>query len=137
MAASERDRAADALAAMTGGGEPAAAEGESSEAADTTPDDAVAAPAPTLDVFAPKHRTADLIAQHQLDAYRTAIPILLTLGVIFLIVASLKWISPDGSPFVEWESWVSFVFLLGGLAVLAVAILNMLHVRNQLARIGR
>jgi hypothetical protein len=133
MAKSQKDLAAEALAAMTGGASPQ----EPSDVAFQSADQTLAAPAPDVSVFAPKRRTTDLIAQQQLDAYRTAIPILLTLGVIFPVVGSLRWLAPDGSPFAEWDLWISIVFFVAGAGLLSVAVLNMIHVRNKLAENAR
>ena len=134
MAKSQKDLAAEALAAMTGSSPPPDPVGEMSYA---PTDDSVAAPAPDVSVFAPRHRTADLVAQRQLDAYQTAIPILLTLGVIFPTVGSLKWLAGESSPFAECDTWVSVVFLLMGAGLLAVGVINMLHVRNVLRQFRR
>jgi hypothetical protein len=136
MAKSQKDLAAEALAAMTGGApapEPADAEFDQQ-------DETLAAPAPDASVFAPRQRTTDLIAQRQLDAYRTAIPILLTLGILFPAIGSLPWLAPEGSPFADWGLWVSIVLFAAGAGLLSVAALNMIHVRNKRraenARIG-
>ena len=130
MAKSEKDRAAEALAAMTGGGH----QPEPPDSSSAPDDEILAAPAPDASVFAPKRRTTDLIAQKQLDAYRTAIPILLTLGVLFPAIGLLKWLAPDGSPFADWDTWVSIVLFVASPILLTVAIVNMRYVRHRLAR---
>ena len=134
MAKSEKDLAAEALAAMTGSSPPPDPVGDVSGG---PADEPVAAPAPDVSVFAPKRRTAELILQRQLDAYRTAIPILLTLGLLFPVVGSLKWLAGEGSPFAEWDIWVPVALGLAGAGLLAVGIINILHVRNHLARFKR
>jgi hypothetical protein len=136
MAKSEKDLAAEALAAMTGGTAPP----ESSEIPfqpldeQDEHDEHLAAPAPDASVFAPKRRTTDLLAQQRLESYRTTIPILLTLGVLFPAIGLLKWLAPEGSPFADWDTWVSIVLFVASPILLTVAIVNMRYVRHQLSQ---
>ena len=107
------------------------------EANNTTPpdpDDLVAAPAPDASVFAPKRRTADLLAERRLNAQRTAIPILLTCGVLLPAVGSLKWLAPRDSAFAQWDVAMPVILAFVGLMLLGVAAINMLHVRDTLRR---
>jgi len=129
MAKSSNDDAADALAAMTGGNPPAAPDLPSQGDEDT-----VAAPAPDISVFAPRQRTSDLIVQRNLRTHRTAIPILLTTGVLLWSIGLLKWLTPQDSPFAQWPIAMPIVMFVVGLGLLALAYVNMIHVRTQLSR---
>ena len=130
---SERDKLADALAAMSGDENETPAPSPSAridQALDT--DDAVAAPAPDASVFAPKQRTADLIAQRRLHSQRTAIPILLTCGILLPAIGALKWLAPRDSVFAQWDIWMPLALGQVGVLLLIVAVINMLHVRQAL-----
>jgi hypothetical protein len=141
MAKSDRDNLADALAAMSGS-EPSDAAAPPQPARieplastiDDADDDVVAAPAPDASVFAPKRRTADLLLESRLHNQRTAIPVLLTCGVLLPAIGSLKWLAPRDSVFAQWDATVPLILGIAGVLLLAVAVMNMLHVRDGLRR---
>jgi hypothetical protein len=97
-------------------------------------------PAATPDMLAhppPRHRPAASVVasvSHSLAFKRTIIPILLTLGVLLPATASLKWVVGAGSPLSLLPSTVVIACCVVGAALLGVAGLNMLQVRDELAR---
>ena len=122
---------ADALAAMTSGA--VRQDVEPRDAGDVG-DDFMAAPAPDPSVFAPRRRpTRHLLTERQIHARRTLIPVLLTCGVLMPLVGSLKWLRGVGSPFAAWPIWPPIVLSACGVALLALAVANMMQVR-QLSR---
>jgi len=136
VAKPERDKLADALAAMSGGPEvtpqePARIEPVAPADADND-DDEVAAPAPDASVFAPRRRTADLLLESRLHNQRTAIPVLLTCGVLLPLIGSFKWLGPRDSIFAQWDIWMPVILGIAGVLLLVVAVINMLHVRDAL-----
>jgi hypothetical protein len=134
VAKSERDKLADALSAMSRGqaatppAEPARVDSFEQ------PDDLVAAPAPDASVFAPKRRTADLVAERRLHNQRTAIPIMLTCGVLLQAIGAFKWLAPRDSIFAQWDVTMPLILSGVGVLLLVVAGINMLHVRDALRR---
>jgi hypothetical protein len=134
---SQKDQLADALAAMSAGNPSAPANIEPTGA--SAPDAgaremSIGAPAPDRSVFAPKFRTADLLAQQRLNTQRTAIPILLTCGVLLPAIGSLKWLAGADSVFAHWDIVLPIVLAVAGVLLLVVAVINMLHVRDALRR---
>ena len=149
MADPYKQRLADALAGMASG--PAQPEPEpdriavpSSEFAPaSTPavaagaagfdDDAAVAPPPD-----PKKLGRHLIErtrfESQLRFKRTLIPVLLTLGVLLPLTASLKWLAPRESAFAEWSSGLAITILFAGAVILAAAVANMLSVKHMLSQ---
>jgi hypothetical protein len=141
MAKSERDNLADALAGMSGSDPSDAATPPQTarierlgSTVDDADDDVVAAPAPDASVFAPKRRTADLLLESRLHNQRTAIPVLLTCGVLLPAIGSLKWLAPRDSVFAQWDVTMPLILGIAGVLLLAVAVMNMLHVRDALRR---
>jgi hypothetical protein len=98
-------------------------------------DDAVIVPAPTADVFA--HHPAPVRAPRtpfyaRLSFRRTIIPILLTMGVA-LPGCAVWWLSQDeDSPARALGLKFPLTFALVGLVLLALGIVNMLHVRHDM-----
>jgi len=105
-------------------------------------DDSVIVPPPPKEYLAhataaPSRPKIALLQTKSLEARRTAIPVLLTSGVIFAVAGALRFLMGDESPLAEFPAWMSFaLFALSGLC-LSVAIINMLQVRTQLAQKGR
>ena len=63
---------------------------------------------------------------------RTLIPVLLTLGVMLPVVASLKWWSSPESPFRTWSTTPVLLLIAVGLVSLLMAVVNMIQVRDLL-----
>src|SRR5947209_8033387 len=108
MGKANKDELADALAAMSQTSGPTASDavnpaGIEPAATAPKPDDVMLAPPPDASVFAPRRSTANLLAEQRLRAQRTAIPILLTCGVMLPIVGSLKWLAGEDSVFARWS----------------------------------
>jgi hypothetical protein len=121
---SSKDRLADALAAMSGG--------QAAPIPSNADDENLAAPAPDQSVFAPRHRTADLLAEQRLRTQRTAIPILLTCGLLLPAIGTLKWLAPADSVFAQWDLFMPLGLGAVGALLVAAAVINMLHVRDAL-----
>src|SRR5437773_12097493 len=98
MGKSNKDELADALAGMSGPRNPAESAGIQSD------DDVVAAPSPDASVFAPRHSTAELLTQRRLRAQRTAIPVMLTCGLLLPAIGTLKWLAAGDSVFAQWDA---------------------------------
>jgi hypothetical protein len=100
-------------------------------------------PAATPDMLAhvpahPKSTAAVVNAvSHSLGFKRTIIPILLTCGALLLGTASLKWALGADSPMARLPMGVVTACAAVGAILLAIAALNMLQVRDELARGGR
>ena len=90
--------------------------------------------APDRSVFAPKVRAADLLAEQRLRAQRTVIPILLTCGLLLPAVGSLKWLAGEDTVFAQWSVALPVALGVGGILLLCVAAIKMLHVRDALKR---
>ena len=148
MADPYKQKLADALAGMTSGQVPAEPEPDrtaasSSEFASSGPasasaqtgfdDDAAVAPRPDPQKLG-RHLVEHTRHESSLRAKRTLIPILLTLGVLLPVMASLKWLSSPESAFAEWSSGLALAMLVAGLVILAAAIANMLSVKHMLAQ---
>jgi hypothetical protein len=143
MPKSNKDALADALAGMSDGENSTPSKGIEAGGTSSAPvsasdaDDAVIAPPPDASVFAAKVRTVDLVAQQKLHAQRTAIPILLTCGVLLPAVGALKWLAPRTSVFAAWDVVLPIGLFVVGAMLLILAVLNMLHVRDTLRRLKR
>jgi hypothetical protein len=109
-------------------------------------DDRLDLPAPTPDMLAhlpapAEHHlsaaaVAAVVVPHGLGFRRTIIPVLLTCGVLLLVTAAVRWLGGDDSPFVALPAWVAAALAGAGVAFLAVAVLNVFQVREELARIA-
>src|SRR5438128_29153 len=91
-------QAADALAAMTGGQNPASSEPESATDEETSADASEVNP----NVLGRVRHFGPSPLDRSIRAKRTMIPILLTLGFLLPVVAALKWLMPLDSPFAAW-----------------------------------
>jgi membrane associated rhomboid family serine protease len=104
-----------------------------------TGDDSVIVPAAPKELLAhataaPSRPQVALLQPKSLEARRTAIPVLLTTGVIFAVAGALKFILGDESPLADFPLWMPVaLFALSGVC-LTVAILNMMQVRAMLAQ---
>ena len=140
VAETDRDKLADALAAMSATpsmpSPPSAQQSSERPSVDTglDADDVVAAPAPDPSVFAPRHRTADLVLQRRLRAQQTAIPVMLTCGVLLPVIGGFKWLAPRDSFFAQWDVTMPLILSAVGVLMLAAAVMNMLQVRDALRR---
>lgn len=129
-----KQRLAEALSAMSAGEtappDPATDDVEASASSDETA--TIAPPLPPAIIGKHLH-----VGVSRIDASirmkRTLIPILLTLGVLLPVTASLKWLSPPESPFTDWSSALAWTILIVGVALLAAAVMNMLQVRQMLS----
>jgi protein-S-isoprenylcysteine O-methyltransferase Ste14 len=101
-------------------------------------DDAVIMPAAPMEYLgharvAPKHKRIAMLKTKSLQARRTAIPILLVLGIMFTIAGLLKFFVSDESPVSEFPIWMPIVFFVLAAICLVLAVLNMAHVGKMLA----
>src|SRR5207248_817060 len=98
----------------------------------------VPAPDPSLLAHrpAPPRRPVRQPLWKSLAFRRTIIPILLTCGTLMLALGVMRWVP---GPLTMWAAvmetspWLAYVFLGIGAVLLALAALNMLQVKNQLA----
>src|SRR5262245_41296130 len=96
-------------------------------------DDAVIAPAPTPDVFLPKHRPAPPPRSPLLRSMflrRTLIPIMLTAGIMFPTLGLLWFTTDTTSPFRRAGDWVPFTLIGAGMVLLLLGLVNALHVKH-------
>jgi hypothetical protein len=109
------------------------------EAAAVNDDDLVMIPAPSAEVFAHTHHAAQTHAPRlatikSLDARRTVIPILLTIAAVLVATSTLRLLTSPNTPLSTLPRWIAWAgYTIAGL-LFAVAILNVLYVRNELAR---
>jgi hypothetical protein len=132
------DELADALASMAAGaGDDASQRAPSAsteEQQDAPQDMTMSAPPPDVSVFAPTRSTAELLAERRLRAQRTAIPVMLTCGVLLPAIGCVKWIAADDSVFAQWGLFMPFALAGAGALCLVVAVINMMQVRDALRR---
>ena len=119
-------QAAEALAAMSGASAPADAEVSSSPKEQTADADALVDPSQLARVRHPSSSPLD----RSINSKRMLIPILLTLGILMPAMATLKWLAPSDSPFAAWPIGAVAALAALGVAMLALAVMNMLHVRH-------
>jgi len=100
-------------------------------------DDAVIVPPPDASAFAARRGTALEQALRSLHTRRMMIPILLTCGVLLPAIASLKWLASPVSVFALLDTWIAVGMALLGVVLLALAVMNMLQVRDQLRAAAR
>lgn len=94
-------------------------------------DDAVIVPAAPLSSLghrpqAPQVRPTDVAARRQ-RARQTAVPILLTLGVLLLAAAGLRLVVDPDAPLGSVPPWLSLAAAAAGLLFLALAALNLIQ----------
>lgn len=89
--------------------------------------------APPVEVFRPtRHRAPGRAALYQtLEFRRTVIPVLLVSGLLLIILGLAAYIVSPTSPLTALPAWMPPALILFGLAVLAVAALNMASVKAQ------
>jgi hypothetical protein len=69
-----------------------------------------------------------------LAARRTIIPILLTVGLMLMVSATMRLMVSQDTPLSTLPTWAAPAgYVMGGL-LLAVAVINMLQVRSELSR---
>jgi len=73
----------------------------------------------------------------RLSFRQTLIPVLLTLGVLMPIFGVLPLVMPAESPWAAISDWVAYLCIGLGVALLGLAIVNMLLVRQQLADLAK
>ena len=73
------------------------------------------------------------VTQKQLDFKRTMIPILLTCGVLLIVGGASAWFEASRVSIAQ-ERWLPAVMIVAGAVLLAVAVMNMLQVRDLLRR---
>jgi hypothetical protein len=100
----------------------------------TDDDDAVIVPAPSVDAFIPKPASPTLrtAAPPSLFLRRTLIPILLTAGVMLPVLGGLWFTTEIDSPFRDAGIWVPCTLIIVGIALLALGLLNAIHVKDRL-----
>jgi hypothetical protein len=106
-------------------------------------DDSVIVPAAPMEYLghasAAPHRHKARSHKVDLDSLefrRTTIPIFLTGGVLLFVAGILRFIVGTDAPLSDLPSWMAFVAWGGGAFMIGGAIMNMLRVKNQLARAG-
>jgi len=120
------------------GDQSTALSGETSEVIDD--DEAaimVPAPAPDAAVIEYRSRTAadaraKMARKKNLEIRRTFIPILLTSGTVLIGFASLRFVSGPDSTLSDLDLWIPIVLVLLAVVFFAVAVVNMLSVKDQL-----
>lgn len=93
------------------------------------------APAPDASVFAPKRKVAvkaKIIDNEKIGLRRTMIPMLLVLGAGLPIVGGLRFFVNEDSAFRQMPMWFTVMALTVGLAMAALAVINMLAVKRML-----
>jgi hypothetical protein len=88
---------------------------------------------PTSGVSIPTFDAAAMTAQRGLHRKRTLIPILLTCGALLLATGGGRWVVSEDSAFRLLGAGASIAIASAGGLLIAVAALNMLQVRDQLA----
>jgi protein-S-isoprenylcysteine O-methyltransferase Ste14 len=84
--------------------------------------------APTLRSHLPSMETSDM--------RQTIVPILLTTGTISALAGVLKFSVSEDSPMYALPKWIGFGLIGLGIALLAVALVNMFALRSQLDQAG-
>jgi hypothetical protein len=104
-------------------------------------DDAVIVPAAPLEYLghipASSYRHKSRAQRIDLDSLKfrqMMIPIFLTSGFLLLVAGTLRFIVGTDAPLSDLPGWLSYLAWTAGVMMLAGAVLNMMRVRNQLAR---
>jgi hypothetical protein len=107
-------------------------------------DDSVIVPAPDASAFIPKKKStgsaearAAIAKKKSLEYRRTLIPILLTSGLLLLGFGVLKFVAGGDSTLQYIPSWIPIALLCAGVLLLALAGVNMMSVKQQLAAAKR
>ena len=89
---------------------------------------------PILSAVPLAKRSARAQVLRQLDRRRTFIPILLTTGGLFCLIGAAQWLTDADYPFSATNMMWSAIALPGlGVLLLAMGVMNMIHVRRRLA----
>ena len=64
---------------------------------------------------------------------QTAIPVLLTAGVMMIVAAVVQRVADPESPLARMPAWSGIVMVAAGLILIALGVLNMLAVKSELA----
>jgi hypothetical protein len=93
-------------------------------------------PAPVVEVYRPaasgaRHRTA---AYQTLEFRRTIIPVLLVCGCLLIALATAAYLVSPTSPLSALPGWMPPVLIVFGAALLVMAVLNMLSVKQAMER---
>src|SRR5687768_3554839 len=102
----------------------------SSNESDTVP---VYVPRDADSTLSPATSPASVSSARALERERTFIPILLNCGTLLFMVGAARWLVPEDSAFRILSAATSLAILAFGVVLLAVAVLNMLQVRDRLA----
>jgi hypothetical protein len=98
-------------------------------------DDAVIVPAPTPDVFLPKHHPAPPARARLLASLalrRTLIPILLTSGLMLPALGIMWFMTGEESPFRKPGLGMPVTLITVGVVLLILGLVNALYVKHQL-----
>jgi hypothetical protein len=77
-------------------------------------------------------------ALQKLQLRRTFIPIMLTLGTLFLFIGAGQWLTDQDYPYSAANMiWCAITLPILGAILLVMAVANVLYVRDKLAAIGR
>jgi hypothetical protein len=99
-------------------------------------DDAATAATHALDYRGPKvapRRPRRTPYFKKLGFRQTAIPVLLTAGVMMLATAVVQRVADEESPLARMPGWSGIVLVVVGLVLIALGVLNMLAVKSELA----
>jgi len=98
-------------------------------------DDRVNVPPPSLDSFV-KRKLSQRVTNRKQTSLRhrqTMVPILLTTGVLFPVLAGLWCLTDVDSPFRKVGVWAPLVLLSVGLVTFLLGLLNVFQLREQLS----
>jgi hypothetical protein len=62
---------------------------------------------------------------------RTLIPILLTTGVMTIVTGAMRWLVDEAAPLARIPPWTAIAAVVMGVVLIALAVMNMLQVRNE------
>jgi len=98
-------------------------------------DDRVNVPPPTMDQFVKRKRSQRVAnpKQTSLRHRQTMVPILLTTGVMFPVLAGLWCLTDVDSPFRKVGAWAPLILLTVGLVTLLLGLLNAFQLKEHLA----
>ena len=118
-----------------GAAEPASAEVETTNVQPVDEDDVVIVPAAPLSALGPRIRrpAARVPMFKSIQFRRTAIPILLTTGLMLFVVAGLKFVVNPDAVLATLPIGMCLAMVGAGVVLLGVAALNMVMVHHQLA----
>ena len=101
-------------------------------------DDTLNLPAPGPEAFAPRRppvRPKRELVSRTVGFKQTLIPILLSQGVLLPLIATYLLVLGEESP-LAGHAWIPLSLLGIGLVLLLFAVITMLQVRNQLAKVA-